>query len=237
MTPTLPRPVRAIVFDMDGVLVDSEPLWHQAEIEVFGRFGVRLTPVLCLETTGVRVDDVVRHWERRFPDAFVGVAHGDVIAAIIDGVVERVSAAAEAMAGVVDVLQCGRRLGLPMGVASSSPRPIIDAVLRRLDVGDAFDVVCSAWELPHGKPDPAVYLQACGALGVAPEDALAVEDSHSGLLAAMRAGMMVVAIPDPRAHRPAAADDADVVLSDLGELSALLRDTAAPCVPRPTQIS
>ncbi len=218
----MPRPPRAVVFDMDGVLVDSEPLWHQAEIEVFGRFGVPLTEALCLETTGVRVDDVVRHWARRFPGHLDVVDHRDVIAALIDGVVARVEAAGESMPGVFEAIETVLERGLPLAVASSSPPPIIAAVLQRLNIAHAFSEVCSAWDLPHGKPDPAVYFAACAALDVDAVDAVAVEDSQSGLLAALRAGMMVVAIPDPRAHRPAAADEAHVILDDLRGFRALL---------------
>lgn len=217
----LPRAAHAVVFDMDGVLIDSEPLWHEAEIAAFGRLGVTLTPADCLETTGVRVDDVVRHWQARFP-ALTAVAVEVVVDDIVCGVVARVAARGEPMPGALAAVAAVVDRGLPAGVASSSPPAIIEAVLRRLGIGSRFDVVCSAWGLPRGKPDPAVYLEACAALGVAPADAVAIEDSQSGLLAGIAAGMMVVAVPDPRARPPAAVERADVVLSSLSALPALL---------------
>jgi HAD superfamily hydrolase (TIGR01509 family) len=106
---------------------------------------------------------------------------------------------------------------LPLGLASSSPARIIDAVLDRLGVRARFSVVQSAEALPRGKPDPLVYLLACQALGVDPRHAVAVEDSSSGLRAAHAAGMIVVAVPDPAAHVPDALDKASVVLDSLRE--------------------
>jgi sugar-phosphatase len=211
---------------MDGVLVDSEPLWHEAEIAAFAARGVTLSSADCLETTGVRIDDVVRHWQRRFPAALGGVDPGALVDDIVAGVVARVLARGEAMPGALVAVDAVVAAGFPLGLASSSPPAIIDAVLRRLGVRDRFSAVHSAWGLPRGKPDPAVYLEACAGLGVRPADAVAIEDSQSGLLAALAAGMMVVAVPDPRTRPPAAAERAAAVLGDLGALPALLALTS-----------
>jgi sugar-phosphatase len=197
---------------MDGVLVDSEPLWHEAEIAVLAPLGVPLTRELCLQTTGVRVDGVVQHWRARHP---WGEHPGDheVVGAIVDGVVQRVLARGEPMRGAQAALAAVG--ALPLGLASSSPQRIIDAVLDRLGVRNRFAVVQSAESLPRGKPDPLVYLLACEALGVDPQFTVAVEDSSSGLRAARAAGMIVVAVPDPAAHVPDALHEADVVLDSL----------------------
>ena len=210
--PPLRRRVDGVVFDMDGVLVDSEPLWHEAEIAVLAPLGVPLTRELCLQTTGVRVDGVVRHWRARYPWRDEPDDRA-VAGAIVDGVVQRVSARAEAMPGAHEALAAVD--DLPLGLASSSPQRIIDAVLARLGVRARFSAVQSAEALPRGKPDPLVYLLACEALGIDPRHAVAVEDSSSGLRAARAAGMIVVAVPDPAAHVPDALDVADVVLDSL----------------------
>ena len=210
--PPVRRRVDGVVFDMDGVLVDSEPLWHEAEIAVLAPLGVPLTRELCLQTTGVRVDGVVRHWRARHPWGDVP-ADADVVAAIVDGVVQRVRARAEPMRGAHEAL--ASVADLPLGLASSSPQRIIDAVLDRLAVRARFSVVQSAESLPRGKPDPLVYRLACESLGIDPRHAVAVEDSSSGLRAAHAAGMIVVAVPDPAAHVPDALDLADVVLDSL----------------------
>ena len=227
MRACLPRPPRAVVFDMDGILVDSEPLWHEAEIEVFGRFGVSLTSLDCAQTTGVRIDAVVEHWRRRIP-SLAAVDAAVVVADIVAGVVARVAARGEAMVGVDDALAAVRECGLPLGLASSSPPAIIDAVLLRLGVRSLFTEVRSAWGMPRGKPDPEVYLAACGALGLEPADVVAIEDSQSGLLAALAAGMMVVGVPDPRVPAPPALARVDAILGDLSELRRLLHRVVTP---------
>jgi sugar-phosphatase len=213
------RVVQAVVFDMDGVLVDSEPLWHEAEIAALVPLGVPLTRALCLQTTGVRVDGVVRHWRERHPWGDLP-ADEDVIAAIVAGVVERIASRGEPMPGVRAALDAVA--AMPLGLASSSPTRIIDAALARLGIRDRFAVVQSAEALPRGKPDPLVYLRACATLGVDPAHTVAVEDSSSGLRAAHAAGMIVVAVPDPAAHVPDALDLADVVLDSLTAFPAWL---------------
>jgi len=224
----LPRRPQAVVFDMDGVLVDSEPLWHEAEIEAFARCGVTLTKADCQETTGVRIDLVVQHWRRRFPAALARADDDVIVDDVVRGVVARVAARGAPMTGLADAIAAVRALGVPVGLASSSPPTIIAAVLDRLGIASLFRDVRSAWKLPRPKPDPAVYLDACAALGVSPADALAIEDSESGLRAALRAGMMVVAIPDPASRPPPSAAEADVVIADLTGLRAALERSCAP---------
>lgn len=219
----LPRRPLAVVFDMDGVLIDSEPLWHEAEIAAFGAHGVVLTVEDCLETTGVRIDAVVRHWQERHPLALGAVHAGVLIDSIVAGVIARVLDRGEAMPGAHAALDAVLEADMGLALASSSPPAIISAVLGRLDVEARFATVHSAWGLPRGKPDPAVYLAACESLGVDPADAVAVEDSQSGLLAGLAAGMMVVAVPDPRARPPEAAARAAACLPDLWHLPALWR--------------
>jgi HAD superfamily hydrolase (TIGR01509 family) len=210
--PLAGRPVEAVIFDMDGVLVDSEPLWHEAEIAALGPLGVPLTRALCRQTTGVRVDGVVHHWRQRHPWGD-RPTDAEVIATIVEGVVSRVRSRGAAMPGAQAALDAVG--ALPLGLASSSPEQIIDAVLDRLGVRARFGAVVSAERLPRGKPDPLVYLQACAALGCDPRRTVAVEDSSSGLRAAHAAGMIVVAVPDPAADRPDALGLADVVLDSL----------------------
>ncbi len=213
----LPRRPRAVVFDMDGVLIDSEPLWHESEIAAFGRRGLALTSADCQQTTGVRIDAVVRLWVERSP-VLVGVDEAALVADIVRGVVDRIATRGEPVPGALATLHEIARAGLPLGLASSSPPEVIGAALTRLDVAHLFGVVCSAWALPRPKPDPTVYLQACAALSVAPADAVAIEDSQSGLLAGLDAGMMVIAFVGEGLPVPPAAASADVIVSNLGQV-------------------
>jgi sugar-phosphatase len=220
------RRVDAIVFDLDGVLVDSEPLWHVAELEVFRALGVPLTTEGCLETTGLRVDAVVRHWHARHPWSAPDLA--EVEARVVERVAALIAERAQPMAHARAAVEDARVRGLRLGLASSSPVRVIEAALERLGLRAALACVRSAEQLARGKPDPAVYLLACADLAVEPARAVAVEDSQSGILAARAAGMRVVAVPDPRARPPAALSLADEVLPDLGGLSGALDRLGAP---------
>lgn len=214
--------LRAVVFDMDGVLVDSEPLWHEAEREVFGALGLALSVADCQQTTGVRIDNVVAHWRAARPECFTNVDDAAVVRAIVDGVVARVRARGAPMRGATEAIMWCHERGLKVGLASSSPLSIIEAVLDRLGVRAQFATVQSAEHLPKGKPDPLVYQLACRALDVDAAAACAVEDSSSGIRAGVAAGMFVVAVPDKAAGVPAALGEAHVVIDDLFALPAVL---------------
>ncbi|MEO8897514.1 MAG: hexitol phosphatase HxpB [Candidatus Dormibacter sp.] len=188
------RGLRAVVFDMDGVLIDTEPVWRSVEIQVFGSLGLHLTEEDCRQTMGMRTGEMVRLWQARQP--WSGASVADVIERIIGGVSEHVRARGIAMDGAVEAVRLVRSCGLRCAVASSSPRPLIDVVVARLDIGDDIDAVCSAEDEERGKPAPDVYLHAAELLGVPPTGCLAVEDSALGVLSARAAGMPCVAIPD-----------------------------------------
>jgi mannitol-1-/sugar-/sorbitol-6-/2-deoxyglucose-6-phosphatase len=218
-------PIDAVIFDLDGVVVASEPLWHKAEVEVFRSVGVPLTPAMCLETTGVRVDAVVRHWHARHPWTSPSLKEVEVL--VVAAVAALVAAEGAPMPGAIEAVDHVRACGLKVGVASSSPRVIIAAALARLGIANHFGTVQSAEGLLRGKPDPEVYLRTCAALGVVPARAVAVEDSDSGIRAALAAGMICVAVPDPAAHTPAALSKAHAVLSDLRRFPAWLDEQRA----------
>jgi mannitol-1-/sugar-/sorbitol-6-/2-deoxyglucose-6-phosphatase len=188
------RGLRAVVFDMDGVLIDTEPVWRSVEIEVFDSLGLHLTEADCRQTMGMRVGEMVRLWQARQP--WSGATVADVVERIVGGVSEHVRTRGVAMDGAVEAVRLVGSCGLRCAVASSSPRPLIDAVVARLGIADVVDAVCSAEDEVHGKPAPDVYLRAAGLLGVRPAACLAVEDSALGVLSARAAGMPCVAIPD-----------------------------------------
>jgi sugar-phosphatase len=201
----------AVIFDMDGLLVDSEPHWRAAEIQVFEKhLGVHVTEAQCAETMGIRIDHVVRLWLDRHPKP--GVNADDLVRIIVDAMCQRMRAEGLALPGVHGLVTLLKRRGLPLAVASSSPRRLIDTVLERLQIRPAFSVVHSAEEEARGKPDPAVFLTTARLLQVAPHTCLVFEDSVAGVQAARSAGMCVVAVPaaDQR-HRPEFVDAARVL--------------------------
>lgn len=201
----------AVIFDMDGVLVDSEPLWHVAEIAAFGAVGVHLTPDDCLETTGLRVDAVAEHWFARRP--WTGPPPGAVAADVVARMERLLREVAVEKPGAVEAVRL-LAAEVPLAVASSSPEVLIAAVLDRLGLRDAFRVVRSAEREAFGKPHPAVYLSTAAALDVAPARCLAIEDSANGIRSAASAGMRVVAVPDQAVGADALAL-AEVVLPSL----------------------
>ena len=208
--------ISAIIFDMDGVLIDSEPFWQESEIDVFGRAGLALTREMCLQTMGLRVDEVVEYWRRRrtFDDAPAGTLED----AIIGGVVERILSKGEAREGAAHALDFFRRRGLRVALASSSAYRLIGAVTERLGLADGFEVIYSAEEEEYGKPHPGVYLTTARRLDIAPVDCLAIEDSFNGVLAAKAARMKCVAVPEAAQRHDPRFSIADAVLDSLADL-------------------
>ena len=220
------RPVEAIIFDLDGLLIDSEPLWRQAEIEVFGRLGLHLTEQDVRQTMGLRIDDAVRHWFDRFP--WEGPSPVAVERAVTARVAELVTERGEPMPGALEAVELCGRLALPVAVCSGSYAVVIAAALRRLDLESSVAVWHSAeWE-PLGKPHPGAYLSTAAKLGVDPTGCLAVEDSFNGAISAKAARMRVVAVPEPSAASSGRWGFCDAVLGSLeGFDEALLRSLEA----------
>ena len=187
------RPIEAIVFDMDGVLVDSEPIWRAVEREVFAGVGIEVTEEDLLETMGVRVADVVDRWHRRHP--WDQPSREEIVETIVDRVARGIEGDGVLNEGAMRALDYVEGLGLRLALASGSPMRLIRAVLRLDSLADRFEVVLTAEDEEQGKPDPAVYLSSARALGVASERCLAVEDSVNGVRSAKAAGMVCVAIP------------------------------------------
>ncbi|HWF58268.1 MAG TPA: hexitol phosphatase HxpB [Candidatus Dormibacteraeota bacterium] len=186
--------LRAVIFDMDGVLIDTEPVWRKVEMEVFGALGVALTEADCRQTMGLRIDDVVELWHRRRP--WTGASIADVAARIVAGVIAEVRRRGVAADGARDAIGLVRHAGLRCAVASSSPPALISAVIERLGLAAHVEVTCSASEVARGKPAPDVYLRTARLLGVAASACLAIEDSVNGMLSAQAAGMPCIVIPE-----------------------------------------
>lgn len=185
-----------IIFDVDGLLIDTEPVWRRAETEVFGELGIELTEADGAETMGVRIDEVVAHWRARRPWPGAGGPPDDheIAGRIVDLVIAHVRERGEPQPGVAAAFAAARAVGA-VALASSSPPALIDAICDRLGLSVA--VRCSAVDEPWGKPAPDVYLTAARRLGVAPARCVALEDSPNGVRSALAAGMPCLAVPDP----------------------------------------
>jgi sugar-phosphatase len=209
--------IRAMIFDMDGVLVDSEPLWRLAERRIFAEIGIELTDSDCEQTMGMRTDEVIQFWYRRSP--WDGPSPAAVEARLEDRMVELIAERATAMAGVEESIAMARAEGLALGLATSSTHVLIDAVLAKLGLADTFDVTHSAVEEEFGKPHPAVFLSTARLLGVEPAGCVAIEDSAAGVRSAKAAGMRVIAVPPAHLFDDAAYDEADIKLRSLEDLT------------------
>jgi HAD superfamily hydrolase (TIGR01509 family) len=184
--------IDAIVFDMDGVLVDSELVWDAARRGVVTDAGGRWTPTATTDMLGMNAPE----WSRYLRDE-LGVPLEP--ATINDLVMERLLASYERELPLIPgAVAAVRRLAArwPLGIASSSNRPVIDAVLRKAGIAECFAATVAGEEIGRGKPAPDVYLAATRKLGVEPTRAAAIEDSTNGLRAAAAAGLFVIAVPN-----------------------------------------
>lgn len=205
------------IFDMDGLLIDSEPLWREAEVATFESLGLCLTEELCRETTGLRVDEAVRHWYTKFP--WTGADCEEVTVGLLQAAENLIVQRGVLMGGALDLIASLYDQRAKLAIASSSPMRLIRAVVDKFELSNYFSVLHSAEHEDAGKPDPAVYRTTMSLLDVEPRHCVAFEDSLSGVRAAKAAGAIVIAVPAPEdAENPGFAI-ADRVLSSLREFS------------------
>ena len=201
---------------MDGLLIDSEVLWHQAEVEIFGALGVDLGVATNRSTKGLFVDEVVEYWYARHP--WSGPTTSEVVAMLLACVGDLVEAKGRLLPGAVRAIELTSARG-PVALASSTPLFLIERCLTHFGLTDRFVSLHSAEFEPFGKPHPGVFLTAAAALAVAPDRCLVFEDSSAGVLAAKAGRMTVVAVPTAADRVLAAFSLADLVLDSLEDLS------------------
>ncbi len=184
-------PFAAVVFDMDGVLVDGEPFYYEAARAVLAEDGVRFPLDQYRKYMGTKGgwNEFVLELGLARPAAYYRDRCSERVAASY-----RAVDADAALPGAVELVRGLRRIGLPLAVASSSHRTNVETCLERLGVRDAFDAVVCGDDVKHGKPDPEIYLRAADPLGVSPHQCLAIEDSPAGIRAARAAGMTCWAV-------------------------------------------
>ncbi|CDG21183.1 Phosphatase yniC [Xenorhabdus poinarii G6] len=211
-------PIEAAIFDMDGLLIDSEPYWEQGEKKVFSELGLDLNLATTLpDTLGLRIDHVVELWYQASP--WQGISKRETEQRIIDYVVQSVKESRPLLPGVEYALNLCRERGLKIGLASASPYEMLEQVLELFNLRHYFDVVVSAAQLPYSKPHPEVYLLAANQLGVKPIHCLTLEDSFNGMIATKAARMRSIVVPSANHFNDPRWSLADIKLNSLEKLT------------------
>jgi HAD superfamily hydrolase (TIGR01509 family) len=208
--------IEAVVFDLDGVLIDSEPVWEEVRRGLVAERGGHWAPDAQRRLMGMSTQEWARYLSE---DLGVGLPSGEVAALVVDRMAARYRERIPFLPGAVDAVH---RLaaGWPLGLASSAPAVLIETVLQAAGLRSYFKVTMSTEQVPHGKPAPDIYLTVTARLGVPPSSSAAVEDSSNGLRSAAAAGLHVIAIPHPKyPPDPDALALASLVLSDLDGLT------------------
>lgn len=191
---------KAVIFDMDGVLIDSEKLWKQAENEIFSSLGVNVTDEDSEITKSMTTTEVTQFWFSKFP--WSNKSFDVVEQMVVSRVMELITTKDCKINGVKEFIEKLKMNNYKIGLATNSPYKIIPTVLEKLDITAYFDTISSAEFEENGKPHPAIYINTAAKLKVTTKNCLVIEDSHSGMLAAKKAGMTVIAFTNgnPEIH-------------------------------------
>lgn len=205
---------------MDGLLIDSEPLWGEAAAQLLSQYGHTLTPQQYAQTTGLRTSEFLEHWFRYFnlPTTDLAQAEKEIVSHVIALVKQK----GKPMPGVAHIFNFFREQGFKTGLASSSPLELINLVVDLLGISDQLQAIASAEKLPFGKPHPQVYLNCAHALQVPPNSCICFEDSFNGMIAAKAAKMKCVMVPAETEFKRTVWEAADMKISTLNNFNLLL---------------
>ncbi len=218
--PSATTGLRAVVFDLDGVLVDSEHLWEEMWSRYADRHGATWTAEHTAAVQGMSAPEWAAYLARVTGDAEPA---GQVETAVVDDMIDALERGRSPLLPGARVMVRDVSDRVPIALASSAPRRLIDAVLDTHDLTGDFTATVSSAEVPRGKPSPDVYLEAAHRLGTPGPQCVGVEDSSNGIRAVHAAGMTVIAIPNPTyPPKPDALALADRVAADLDDVRATL---------------
>lgn len=209
--------IQAVIFDMDGLLIDSEPYWRNAHVSTMKAHGHTITEQEARDRAGIRTADTAQYWIDRF--SIKGVTAQELTDQMVSNIIKSIQTEGKPQPGVAHVLGLFNKYHIPMAIASSAEPKMIDAVMRRLELRSHMQVIYSAVHEPKGKPDPGVFLTTAKKLGVDPADCLVFEDAVSGVQAAKAAGMKCIAVPETANRNKPEFQQADIVLDSLGEVT------------------
>lgn len=205
--------IQGVVFDFDGTIADSEPLWQKAEIALFEKEGLIISNSEIEQTKGLAPFDSVSYWcsKAKKPTKSPAILTQELIQAVI----ELLKSEGKLIPGALESLEFWKSKGLPMGIASGSSMKHIKTILDKFDLNKYFNLVYSADFERFGKPHPGIFISACKKLKIDPVNSVAFEDSFNGILAAKAARMKVVAILDNGQINNTKFDFADLKIESL----------------------
>ena len=205
--------INTVIFDMDGLLIDSEPLWQKAGIDTLELYGAQITIEQYYGTTGLRTREWIEYWFNHFD---INKAYTeDAVKTIEDKAIEYIRKEAVAFPGTGYILDFFHERNFNIGLATSSPLRLVNVVVEKLGIGSYLKAIASAEYLPLGKPHPQVYLDCAAALGVSALHCVCFEDSFNGMIAAKAARMKCVAVPVPEQFNHVKWGAADLCLPSL----------------------
>ncbi len=186
--------IKAVIFDMDGVIIDSEPLWRRAMIQSFTEIGIPFSDEHCRITTGLRFKEVIAFWFSKHQITHITIDEFDEL--VINRLCNLIIQEGKTMEGVLEALQFLKEKTFKIGIGTSSNTLLMNTVVDVLNIRHYFDALCSAEHMTHGKPHPEVYITCAREIGVNPNECLVIEDSVNGIIAGKAAQMKVLAIPE-----------------------------------------
>lgn len=209
-----------VIFDMDGLLVDSEPLWDEAATKIFKEYDIKLTPEQYATTTGLRTREFLQWWFTvyKIDERHLTEAENKIIKLVIELVQQK----GKALPGIEHIFNFFAERKFKIGLASSSPINLIDTVIDLMQLRSKINAVSSGSNLPYGKPHPQVYLNCAAQLASIPMQCVCFEDSFNGMLAAKAARMKCVVVPDPKNAKDLRWHAANLKIASLQNFNSLL---------------
>jgi len=203
--------IKAVIFDMDGVMIDSEPLWEKTEKIMMARKGLVYNPVYREKIVGLGQKESAILLKKTFS---LNEDIEDIIDQRISVLLDIYDRELSLVTGLTELLDSVSKSALKVALASSSPLKVIEFVLGKFDLNKYFDLVISGDMVEHGKPSPDIYNYTAESLGLECDECVVIEDSINGVISAKRAGMYCIAVPDKRLD-PSGFEKADIIMSNL----------------------
>ena len=208
--------INTVLYDMDGLLLDTEPLWGESMLRIAQKHNIEITRERFKETRGLRIYEVTEYWSRKYP--WQGKDYLGVADEILDDIIALSKLRGSVLTGVENSLKMFKENGFKIGLASSSPSRMINALVEHFSIHHYFDCITSADAVELGKPNPAVFLHCAESLNSSPRECVVLEDSINGMIAGLAARMKVIVVPEALHFNDPGFSLANAKLKNLNDL-------------------